>query len=226
MSQINFTGSLMEKTIFACLLVGIFFAGCSFNSQTKPNLPPENIATSDSLPSDFGRDFGYANQGVFELDKYIGTKSGFDCSSFVSLVNKEFNNIFFEESLVSDFYDKSGRKSKAIFNFYESKDRIVFNEPQAGDLIFFANTLGRGVQKNKDKKNITHVGIITKIMPDNTIEFAHYAKGRVKNGYINLDNKDTHKIGKKEVNSYIVSCAKNKISCLSSNRFAGFGRVR
>ena len=60
--------------------------------------------------------------------------------------------MYFDEKTINNYYSKGGRKSKAIYNFYESQNLITHKNPKKGDLIFFSNTLGKGIQKNKDKK--------------------------------------------------------------------------
>ena len=85
---------------------------------------------------------------------------------------------------------KGGRKSKAIYNFYESQNLITHKNPKKkAILIFFSNTLGKGIQKNKDKKNVTHVGIVTAILPDETVKFIHNSGGKIIHSYMNFKNK-------------------------------------
>jgi biopolymer transport exbB protein len=43
---------------------------------------------------------------------------------------------------------------------------------------------------------------------------------------MNLNEKDTHKKGKKELNSYVVACKSKSAACLAANRFAGYGKAR
>ncbi|MCR4942630.1 MAG: biopolymer transporter ExbB [Campylobacter sp.] len=162
----------------------------------------------------------------FDLDEYVGTKTAYDCSSFVSLVNKKHDNRFYEEDDVANFYDRSGRKSKAIYNLYADSGRIVFDDPNAGDLIFFSDTFSKKSRWKNDSENITHVGIVTKVYPDESVEFVHYANKIIKVGYMNLNKKNTFKGKNKIENSYIVDCKSFNIDCLSSSHFAGYGRVK
>ena len=89
--------------------------------------------------------------------------------------------------------------------------------------MFFNNTTSQ--TKGKNKQTITHLGIIDRIEDDGTIRFIHNTRGKNKSGFINLFQKNSHKIGGKEVNSYIVACKGGDATCLTSNRFAGFGKV-
>ena len=158
------------------------------------------------------------------LQGYIGKRDGGDCSGFVTLINKKFNRDFFDEKELDKFYTKRGLKSEAMFKLYESKNLIAFDDPKVGDLIFFTNTT-RSTKNNKKAKIITHVGIVSSVEKDGTVGFTHNARGKNMVDFMNLKNKNTRKKGKKELNSYVVSCKNNNLSCLASNRFSGFGKV-
>ena len=158
------------------------------------------------------------------LQGYIGKRDGGDCSGFVTLVNKKLNRDFFDEKELDKFYTKHGLKSEAMFKLYESKNLIAFDDPKVGDLIFFTNTT-RSTKNNKKAKIITHVGIVSSVEKDGTVGFTHNARGKNMVDFMNLKNKNTRKKGKKELNSYVVSCKNNNLSCLASNRFAGFGKA-
>ena len=121
------------------------------------------------------------------------------------------------------FYGENGSKSQAIYNFYKKRNLISQTSPKLGDLVFFNNTTSQ--TKGKNKQTITHLGIIDRIEDDGTIRFMHNTRGKNKSGFINLFQKNSHKIGGKEVNSYIVACKGGDATCLTSNRFAGFGKV-
>ncbi|WP_158333380.1 NlpC/P60 family protein, partial [Campylobacter concisus] len=156
--------------------------------------------------------------------KYLNTRAGGDCSGFVSIVNAKYQNMYFDEKTINRYYDNGGRKSKAIYNFYESKNLITHKNPKIGDLVFFSNTLGKGIQKNKDKKNITHVGIVTAVLGDETVKFIHNSGGKIIHSYMNLKQKNVHLKGNQEINSYLVRCSNS--SCLAANRFAGYGKAK
>jgi len=158
------------------------------------------------------------------LQGYIGKRDGGDCSGFVTLINKKFNRDFFDEKELDKFYTKRGLKSEAMFKLYESKNLISFDDPQVGDLIFFNNTT-RSTKNNKKAKIVTHVGIVSSVEKDGTVAFTHHTKGKNMVDFMNLNDKNTRKKGKKELNSYVVSCKNKSTSCLASNRFAGFGKV-
>ena len=224
--------SLINKRIFFALCIALF-TGCSFTSN-EPKIPQNDYNQTTSINEDFSRqtsselldeDDGRADKefGSF-FKKYLNTRAGGDCSGFVSIVNAKYKNMYFDEKTINNYYSKGGRKSKAIYNFYESQNLITHKNPKKGDLIFFSNTLGKGIQKNKDKKNVTHVGIVTAILPDETVKFIHNSGGKIIHSYMNLKQKNTHLKGDKEINSYVVRCS--NASCLAANRFAGYGKAK
>ena len=222
----------INKKIFFILSI-IFFTGCSFNSNqlTTPQNETNQTVTSsvDFSEQMIGEIIDEDNDredkkfGSF-FKKYLNTRAGGDCSGFVSIVNAKYQNMYFDEKTINRYYDNGGRKSKAIYNFYESKNLITHKNPKIGDLVFFSNTLGKGVQKNKDKKNITHVGIVTAVLGDETVKFIHNSGGKIIHSYMNLKQKNVHLKGNQEINSYLVRCSNS--SCLAANRFAGYGKAK
>lgn len=222
----------INKKIFFILSI-IFFTGCSFTSH-QPTTPQNETNQTVTSSVDFSEqmigeiidednDREDKKFGSF-FKKYLNTRAGGDCSGFVSIVNAKYQNMYFDEKTINRYYDNGGRKSKAIYNFYESKNLITHKNPKIGDLVFFSNTLGKGVQKNKDKKNITHVGIVTAVLGDETVKFIHNSGGKIIHSYMNLKQKNVHLKGNQEINSYLVRCSNS--SCLAANRFAGYGKAK
>lgn len=158
------------------------------------------------------------------LQKYIGKKDGGDCSGFVTLINRQFSLNLFDEKELDKFYTARGLKSEAMFRLYESKKLISFKNPEVGDLIFFNNTT-KSTKNNKKAKIITHVGIVSSVEKDGTVGFTHHAKGKNAVDFMNLNDKNVRKNGKKELNSFVATCKNKSLSCLASNRFAGFGKT-
>ena len=217
----------MKFTIFLPLapIAALIFSGCANNT---PKIYP-----TDQSGQILNARFLNSQQDVFNylggkalsnfMQGFLGKKDGGDCSGFVSLVNKNINNVYFFETNLLKFYDENGSKSQAIYNFYKKRNLISQTSPKLGDLVFFNNTTSQ--TKDKNKQIITHLGIIDRIEDDGTIRFMHNSRGKNKSGFINLFQKNSHKIGGKEVNSYIVACKGGDATCLTSNRFAGFGKV-
>lgn len=158
------------------------------------------------------------------IQKYIGKKDGGDCSGFVTLINRQFSLNLFDENELDKFYTARGLKSEAMFRLYESKNLISFENPEVGDLIFFNNTT-KSTKNNKKAKIITHVGIVSSVEKDGTVGFTHHAKGKNAVDFMNLNDKNARKNGKKELNSFVATCKDKSASCLASNRFAGFGKT-
>ena len=217
----------MKFTIFLRLapIAALIFSGCA-NSTPKiyPIDQSGQILNARFLNSqqDVFNDLGGIALSNF-MQGFLGKKDGGDCSGFVSLVNKNINNVYFSETNLLKFYGENGSKSQAIYNFYKKRNLISQTSPKLGDLVFFNNTTSQ--TKGKNKQTITHLGIIDRIENDGTIRFMHNTRGKNKSGFMNLFQKNSHKIGGKEVNSYIVACKGGDATCLTSNRFAGFGKV-
>jgi len=213
--------------VFICGCVGLpkkapqsdFYA--SFVSESKNANVKKKIAQSEAS--------GRLNENGLRLldlmQDYLGKKDGGDCSGFVSLINKKFRDSFFNEKELHRFYTARGLKSEAMFRLYESKNLIYFENPEVGDLIFFNNTT-KNTKNNKKTKIITHVGIVSSVEKDGTVGFTHNTSGKNAVHFMNLNEKDTHKKGKKELNSYVVACKSKSVACLAANRFAGYGKAR
>ena len=110
-----------------------------------------------------------------------------------------------------------------MFDLYKDKNKIHFSQPQVGDLVFFNNTTR--ATKGRSKKLITHVGIVSKVNKDGSVEFLHNTGGKNVVSVMNLSLPNDHQIAGKKVNAYIISRCKDS-SCLVSNRFSGYGRVK
>ena len=209
------------------LLLSIFlFFGCSTKSITPYNGGVCEVPKIINIKFSKEENEARIKQYPFlfnNIDKYINTKKGGDCSGFITVLNKENGQIYWKNSDFEKEFKKR-RKSQAIYDYYKKRNLIFFHNPKIGDLIFFQNTL----QSNKNKINgeVTHIGVVREIYKDGRIRYVHNSRGKNINSYIHLSKRNIHKEGKKEINSYIVSCKKDKVSCLSSNRFIGFGRLQ
>ena len=157
--------------------------------------------------------------------KHQNKKDGGDCSGFVSLVNKESKEPYFRASELDDYYEDS-RRSLAIYNLLDNQKRLHKEKPKIGDLVFFANTV-KQYSKTKSDDKITHIGIVTKIDPDETIYFIHNTRGKNVISQMNLNYPDTSLYNHKVVNSYMEKCAKNEgHKCLAPAYFSAFGTIK
>jgi len=160
---------------------------------------------------------------------YLGKRDGKDCSGFVTLVNHTSGHPYFLAKELSESFDNA-RKSRAMFNLM-CKKSDTFDEkrlPKLADLVFFENT-ERRVSKSKNKviENITHVGIVTRVDEDGTVEFIHHSNGKNIVDYMNFNYpKLTTKDGKK-INTYMKRCKSNKgavrTDCLNIAFFVAYG---
>ncbi|MFW5990150.1 MAG: CHAP domain-containing protein [Campylobacterales bacterium] len=157
------------------------------------------------------------------IKPYFGTRKGGDCSGFVLEVSKDLGYNYFDTDELLKHYTNS-RRSKAMHNYYKRKGRVFYDKtPKVGDLVFFHNTVGY----SKDPSNITHIGIVYRVMSDGTVEFANLLSGIVKLSYINLQTRAHYK-NNKVINSFLKKCPRGsrKHRCLAYDLFAGYGARR
>ena len=204
--------------ILVFLALGAFFiTGCATgSSQSATNFYNKN---KQSYQTNTEKREKNPN---FNLKKYTNTRIGGDCSGLITAINKNNNSAIFDPKELNKYYT-SGRKSQAMFDLYKDKNKIYFSQPQVGDLVFFNNTTR--ATKGRSKKLITHVGIVSKVNKDGSVEFLHNTGGRNVVSVMNLSLPNDHQIAGKKVNAYIISRCKDS-SCLVSNRFSGYGRVK
>ena len=227
------------------LFLALFISGCATVSPSAPksSTPVAALTKQSQIQAETSLEKSKIQNSVAEatqskiggfdlkekalldlMQKYIGKKDGGDCSGFVTLINRQFSLNLFDENELDKFYTARGLKSEAMFRLYESKNLISFENPEVGDLIFFNNTT-KSTKNNKKAKIITHVGIVSSVEKDGTVGFTHHAKGKNAVDFMNLNDKNTRKNGKKELNSFVATCKDKSVSCLASNRFAGFGKT-
>ena len=203
------------------LALGAFFiTGCATgSSQSSANFYNKYNKNKQSYQRDTEKREKNPN---FNLKKYTNTRIGGDCSGLITAINKNNGSAIFDPKELNKYYS-SGRKSQAMFDLYKDKNKISFSQPQVGDLVFFNNTTK--ATKGGSKKLITHVGIVSKVNEDGSVEFLHNIRGKNVLSVMNLSLPNDHKIAGKQVNDYIISKCKDS-SCLVSNRFSGYGRVK
>ena len=208
------------KTLVFLALGAFFITGCATgSSQGSANFYNEYNKNKQSYQTNKKKREKNPN---FNLKKYTNTRIGGDCSGLITAINKNNNSAIFDPEELNKYYT-SGRKSQAMFDLYKDKNKIYFSQPQVGDLVFFNNTTR--ATKGRSKKLITHVGIVSKVNKDGSVEFLHNTGGRNVVSVMNLSLPNDHQIAGKKVNAYIISRCKDS-SCLVSNRFSGYGRVK
>lgn len=180
-------------------------------AQTQKVFDTNKIAEDNTL----------REQLVSSALKFLNRRDGGDCSGFVSLVNIKNDEPYFSGSELNRYYT-GVRKSKAMYNLALNKDRIV-SEPKIGDLVFFEDTIA-GTKRKIGAKNITHVGIVTKVDNDDTVHFIHHQNGKNIISQMNLKHPNSIKVDSKEVNSYLKRCGAKiaESQCLTSHLFSAF----
>ena len=205
------------KTLVFLALGAFFITGCATgSSQSATNFYNKNKQSYQTSTEKREKNPN------FNLKKYTNTRIGGDCSGLITAINKNNGSAIFDPKELNKYYT-SGRKSQAMFDLYKDKNKISFSQPQVGDLVFFNNTTK--ATKGGSKKLITHVGIVSKVNEDGSVEFLHNIRGKNVLSVMNLSLPNDHKIAGKQVNDYIISKC-NDSSCLVSNRFSGYGRVK
>lgn len=209
------------KRIVICALGALLLVGCASKGPSASHSQKWYVTNDheQGLTSVPGSKFNHTL--IASVDNYIGTRAGGDCSGFITVLNSKHDELFFSSKDLPKYFT-NGRKSQAIYNYYSRKN-LLSDTPRIGDLVFFQNTL----RSNKGKINneISHIGVVREIYADGRVKFVHNTRGRNQEDFVNLNKKNVHVAGKKMENSYIVRCSKDRISCLASNRFAGYGRV-
>lgn len=207
----------MRKLWLAMSIAAVLFTGCAQKelSQNAPEVPRKVEDEKTELRIKI----------IAEAMKHKNKKDGGDCSGFVSLVNKESSEPYFHIKELESYYEDA-RRSLAIYNLLNDQNRLYTQNPKAGDLIFFANTVKR-YSKEKNIDNITHIGIITRVEPDETVHFIHHTKGKNLIGQMNLNYPTVAIYDHKMVNSYMEKCPKNTPDkCLAPEYFSAYGKIK
>lgn len=208
----------MTKLWISFSIAVLLLTGCAQKelSQNAPELPQKVEDEKKELRAHI----------VANAMKHKNRQDGGDCSGFVTLVNKESNEPFFQTQALNDYYEDS-RKSLAIYNYLADRNRLYYENPKVGDLVFFANTV-KAYARTKDTDNITHIGIITRIDADETVYFIHHTKGKNLIGQMNLKYPDASLYEHKVVNSYMEKCAakNSQNKCLAPEYFSAYGKIQ
>ena len=103
-----------------------------------------------------------------------------DCSGFViacyDSVGKQLSDPSIEASSGTEILYRSLSRSGRV---------LRTRRPRPGDLAFFHNTWDRNGNGLRDDR-FTHVAIVERVAEDGTIQFLHFAAGRVKRDVMNL----------------------------------------
>jgi len=205
----------MRQYLFALCSCLFLLTGCAQKefTQNAPELP-----VKDDTPK--------RQEIIKNALKHQGKHDGGDCSGFVSLVNKESTEPYFTTAELNGYFEDA-RRSLAIYNLLENQNRLYQEKPKVGDLIFFANTVKKYAKVKKSVDNITHIGIITKVDPDETVYFIHHTKGKNLISQMNLNYPTVAMYDNKAVNSYMEKCARNEgHQCLAPAYFSAYGRIK
>ena len=197
--------------------------------EEKPTQEQMRLEEEKKYTTRFVPDFYTREQIVQNAMSYKGKRDGGDCSGFVNLVNNKNNYAFYSPKELDKNYDNA-RKSRAMYNLMRKKNRTYSDElPYIGDLIFFEDTERRKSKGSGNvAENITHVGIVTRVDADGTVEFIHHSRGRNKLDYMNLKYPTLTKKDGKTINTYMKRCSSKKgqivrTDCLNHAFFVAYG---
>lgn len=238
------------KYIFNLIVILFLYTGCAPTQPPTPQIPynelkepepdyesaqyieekinPSPLSNTVFNTSKVAMDMAFRDALTKNALSYFGKRDGGDCSGFVNLINVKNGYPYYVEKELSESFDNA-RKSRAMYNLMNKKG-LSFGgrDPRKGDLVFFENTERRkSKQKIKVAENITHVGIVTKVEQDGTVEFIHHSNGKNVLDYMNfnypmLTNKDG-----KVINTYMKRCPSKKGAaqpqCMNIAFFVAYG---
>ena len=197
--------------------------------EEKPTQELMRLEAERKHAARFIPDLSIRDQIVQIALSYKGKRDGGDCSGFVNLINNKNDRIFYSPKELDESYDNA-RKSRAMYNLMNKKNMTFADKlPFIGDLIFFENTERKRAKKNKNiSENITHVGIVTRVDADGTVEFIHHSRGRNILDYMNLNYPMLTEKDGKTINTYMKRCSSNKgkivrTDCLNHAFFVAYG---
>jgi len=123
--------------------------------------------------------FRYAREYVVGAKRFP-----YDCSGFVgAILLKSGIDVF----LGADELSIRGNGVKILYEFVHRYGELhTKGTPQPGDLVFFSNTYDRN-RDGKSNDPLTHVGIVEKIDPDQTVTFIHNVHRGVRRYVMNLE---------------------------------------
>lgn len=236
----------MNKAFYTLTLTMLLLSGCAPKEATT-QLPQETLVHEQKVEPKIyieekdtklinerkteiidGVALSKREQIVRNAMSYWNKRDGGDCSGFVNLVNVKNGHPFYGEKELSQSFDNA-RKSRAMYNLMGKKGDTFENQlPRIGDLVFFEDTERRKTKvKNKVSENITHVGIVTKVDADKTVEFIHHSNGKNILDYMNFALPMQTKNGDKVVNTYMKRCKSKKgevkTECLNIAFFVAYG---
>ena len=236
----------MSKVFYTLIITMFLFLGCT-PKETAIQTPQETLVHEQKVEPKIyieekdtklinerrtdiidGVALSKREQIVRSAMSYLGKRDGKDCSGFVNLINVKNGQAFYGEKELSQSFDNA-RKSRAMYNLMRNKgDAFDKKLPRIGDLVFFEDTERRKTKvKNKVAENITHVGIVTRIDNDQTVEFIHHSNGKNILDYMNFSLPTQTKNGDKVVNTYMKRCKSKKgevkTECLNLAFFVAYG---
>ena len=158
--------------ILRLLALSIFLGACHAPVRS-------HIKNWDALTEDQRRERIVSD--AYELGRHRrfrvnGRSFPYDCSGYVAALLYENGFNVFEGTRSMNV---QGNGVKLIHDFARRQGALSTQEASPGDIVFFSDTF----DKNRDGKindPLTHIGIVTDLRRDGTIEFMHLIRGHVR----------------------------------------------
>jgi lipoprotein Spr len=128
----------MKHFLFFVIVISLLFIACrpSARFSTSNSNKPEEIEKKQNYPDESSALSTFIQQWMYTPYKYGGmSKSGVDCSGFSSIAMREIFGV---------------RIPRTAEDQYKAGETVRDGWQKAGDLVFFKNVRGRGID---------HVGI-------------------------------------------------------------------
>ncbi len=161
--------------------------------------------------------------------KYAGKPGIYDCSTLVRKILNQADIVFIEEG-IKNSRSRHKKGVRIIYEILARKGKIYrdYRTAGLGDLVLFNNTYDMNRNRRLDDR-FTHIGIITRIDRDGTMQYLHSTIGKgIIYGYLNLQHKSVYKRGDKVLNNYLRRKSRHDrpgTKYLSGELFFAFGKV-
>lgn len=214
----NIKAQYKSKLAWLVLLI-MLISSCVTTSQThvKKNRSNRHVSTNSRLTPDTRNRLVTVAKKALGKNKLTvnGKKYKSDCSGII--------NAIFSAANVGISINGG---VKNIYRHTKKYGQIVKNKPAPGDLIFFHNTYDKS-RNGKINDWLTHIGIVEKIEPDNTIHFIHFMGYSVVRSYLNLSSPKLsyHPQTNKRINHYLRRAQGPYRAYTAAELFAGFGKL-
>lgn len=215
-----FTGRFFFNKVYLGLVLALGTSCTSINTPRR-NLSARHIKVKSLNHDDRLRLAKLAKSAVGKA-RIVAGKKPFraDCSGTV-------RGLFAQAQLPLGgiIKDKSDNDVKIIYRYVQRFGRILKNNPQPGDLVFFHNTFDRN-RSGRFNDPLTHIGIVEKI-DGSLVHFVHHLGRSIIRSRMDLSmpQKSVDPNTNKRVNHMLRRASGQHRAYTAGELFAGFGRL-